>query len=336
MSRLNIRNLWIQQTKTNDKNLIEPEEIKITDIQVELNEEENKMFEKFIEKTKENSTNIKEIWRSTEVELPQEWDMREEIPEEINEISEETSTIIEEMTWENMEEIRKSINTSGNSLIKETFERISREMTEETNDDDQMEMNDEENLSEELSELEDEPPRVSRKRRNEEELQETRKKKKLERKSELVEELIQELETPVFEEELIENEIEENMKQNDIRILVKMFHGIEKVNRKQIKKWFNYGKRFEQQVEETKNKSKKRITDQTARGRVYEEMRKQMVGNITKGAIRKRTQGCIKIYELFMEIGREKISRIKDCTVDKLVRLTKEEIKQIKNYFRKE
>ena len=61
-----------------------------------------------------------------------------------------------------------------------------------------------------------------------------------------------------------------------------------------------------------------------------------MVGNITKGAIRKRTQGCIKIYELFMEIGREKISRIKDCTVDKLVRLTKEEIKQIKNYFRKE
>src|SRR5947207_220884 len=202
MSRLNIRNLWIQQTKTNDKNLIEPEEIKITDIQVELNEEENKMFEKFIEKTKENSTNIKEIWRSTEVELPQEWDMREEIPEEINEISEETSTIIEEMTWENMEEIRQDINISENNSVKDIYERISREMIEETNsNDDQTEMNDEENLSEELSELEDEPPRVNRKRRNEEVSQEIRKKKKLERKSELVEELIQELETPVFGEE---------------------------------------------------------------------------------------------------------------------------------------
>ena len=338
MSQLNIKDLWIQQTKVNDENIFEPVETKIMNVTIELNEEENKIYERIIEKIEE----IGKEWQEIETEMPQEWDMRDEIPEE-------TNTRIGEITLEDfLEEINENIKGHGNSFIREIYEEIMKERREEGNNEnneeiqenfnenDQMEMNDGGNSSEELSELEDEPPRINRKRKHEDESQGMRKKNRMERKSKMMEELIQELETPVLgEEELTENEIEEDMEQNDIRKLIKMFHGIEKINRKQIKKWFEYGRRFEQQVEETKNKSKKRITDQTARGKVYEEMRKQITGNITKEAIRKRTQGCIKIYEIFMEIGRDKINRIKDCSVRTLIKLNKEEIKQIKDHFRR-
>ena len=338
MSQLNIKDLWIQQTKVNDENIFEPVETKIMNVTIELNEEENKIYERIIEKIEE----IGKEWQEIETEMPQEWDMRDEIPEE-------TNTGIGEITLEDfLEEINENIKGHGNSFIREIYEEIMKERREERNnenneeiqenfnEDDQMEMNDGGNSSEELSELEDEPPRINRKRRHEDESQGMRKKNRMERKSKIMEELIQELETPVLgEEELTENEIEEDMEQNDIRKLIKMFHGIEKINRKQIKKWFEYGRRFEQQVEETKSKSKKRITDQTARGKVYEEMRKQITGNITKEAIRKRTQGCIKIYEIFMEIGRDKINRIKDCSVRTLIKLNREEIKQIKDHFRR-
>jgi len=36
-----------------------------------------------------------------------------------------------------------------------------------------------------------------------------------------------------------------------------------------------------------------------------------------------------------MEIGKEKMNKIKDYSVKTLVRLTKEEIKQIKDHFRR-
>ena len=338
MSHLNIKNLWIQQVKVIEENISELKEVKITDVTIELDEEENKIYERIIEKIEENLEEIGKEWQDVETEMPQEWDMRDEIPEERN-------TEVGEITLEDfLEEIDENIKGYGNSFIKEIYEEIMKERKgnnesygdtqENFNEDDQMEIN-EEDSNEELSELEDESPKTNRKRRSENETSNTRKRRRTERKSRIMEELIQELETPVLNEEIVENEEEENIEQNDIRILVRMFHGIEKTNRKQIQRQFEYGRRFEQQVEETKNKSKKRVTDQTARERVYEEMRKQILGNITKEAIRKRTQGAIKIYKIFMEIGREKINRIRDCTVDKIVRLTKEEIKQIKDHFRK-
>ena len=338
MSQLNIKNLWIQQVKVIEENISELKEVKITDVTIELDEEENKIYERIIEKIEENLEEIGKEWQDVETEMPQEWDMRDEIPEERN-------TEVGEITLEDfLEEIDENIKGNGNSFIKEIYEEIMKERKgnnenygdtqENFNEDDQMEIN-EEDSNEELSELEDESPKTNRKRRSENETSNTRKRRRTERKSRIMEELIQELETPVLNEEIVENEEEENMEQNDIRILVRMFHGIEKTNRKQIQRQFEYGRRFEQQVEETKNKSKKRVTDQTARERVYEEMRKQILGSITKEAIRKRTQGAIKIYKIFMEIGREKINRIRDCTVDKIVRLTKEEIKQIKNHFRR-
>ncbi len=349
MSQLNIKNMWIQQTKINQENTLEPMEVRVTNVKVKLNEEETRICEGIIKRIQENSKRIREIDIENTEEVPNYTRGINEIMEEI--MSNEME--INEEDTKNMEKVNETIRQYGNSFIREIYEEIIKEgkkgennennenyeEIQENNDkDDQREINDE-NSSEELSELEDEPPRVNRKRRHEDELQRIRKRSKLERKSKKIEELIQELETSIYEviseEELSENETEEDMEQNDIRILIRMFHGIEKVNKEQIRKWFEYGRRFEQQVEETKNQSKKRITDQTARGKVYEEMRRKMVGNTTKEAIRKRTQGCIKIYELFMEIGKEKMNKIKDYSVKTLVRLTKEEIKQIKDHFRR-
>src|SRR5438094_113760 len=106
--------------------------------------------------------------------------------------------------------------------------------------------------------------------------------------------------------------------------------------RKILCKEYNYRRKIKQKVEEIKNQNKKKNTSQTARGRLYEEMKKQMTGNITKEAIRKRTQRAIKVYELFTEIGRERINNIKDWSVKMIIELTTEEIKQVKNYFRRE
>ena len=82
----------------------------------------------------------------------------------------------------------------------------------------------------------------------------------------------------------------------EIKELIKMFHKIGKSNREQILDCYQYGRNFEQKVEEIKNQNRKRITVQTARGKVYEEMKKQMI-NITKSAIRKRTQRAIIVFE---------------------------------------
>src|SRR6266498_2307613 len=295
-------------------------EVRVTNVKVKLNEEETRICEGIIKRIQENSKRIREIDMESTEGVSDYTDGINEIMEEVmgNEIE------INEEDINNMEEVNETIRKYGNSFIKEIFEEIMKEGKK-----------DEGNSSEELSELEDEPPKENRKRRREDESQETRKRNRTERKSRTIEKLIQELEIPVFEEENIEEETEEDTEGSEIRILIRMFYGIEKVNRKQIKEWFNYGRRFEQNVEETRNRSRKRIADQTARGKVYEEMKKQMPGIVTKEALRKRTQGAVKVYEIFMEIGREKINRNKDCTVDTIIKLNREEIKQIKNHFRR-
>src|SRR2546430_2381671 len=101
-----------------------------------------------------------------------------------------------------------------------------------------------------------------------------------------------------------------------------------------MKNWYEYGRKFEQKEEEIKSRRRKRISDQTARGKEYEEMKKRMLGNITKNAIKIRIQGAIKVYELFTEIGGERINRIVNSSVDMVIRLKKEELQQIKEHFR--
>ncbi len=248
MLKLNIKNLWIQPIGDVDRN-ITSKEIKITNVDINLEGNEIQFYERIMEKIERDLEEKGEKWQEKEVKLPQEWDINCEIPEK---------------EYENDEE---------NNL-----------------------MDTDEGLSEELSELEDEPKEMS-KRDN---------KNKLSGK---VKELIQDLETPVWKEGIIGEEEnsrkEENSGKREIKELIKMFH-----------------------------KMGKRITVQTARGKVYEEMRKQMVGYITKSAIRKRTQRAIKVYELFTEIGRERINWVKNFTVGIIEKLNDKEIQQVKEHFR--
>src|SRR6266498_1310997 len=189
--------------------------------------------------------------------------------------------------------------------MERNYERIPEEGSGEISGNDQMEIDFEENLSEELSELEEEPPKVNKKRKHENETQNTRKKRKSGKETSEMEKLIQELETPVIEnEEVIEERTEENIGQDNIKELVGMFYEIERINRK-------------------------RISDKTAKSKLYEEMKEQIIGNITRITLRKRTHRAMKIYNLFKEIGTEKMNRFRDCTVETVIRLTKEEIEQI-------
>ena len=277
MLKLNIKNLWIQPIGDVDRN-ITSKEIKITNVDINLEGNEIQFYERIMEKIERDLEEKGKKWQEKEVKLPQEWDINCEIPEK---------------EYENDEE---------NNL-----------------------MDTDEGLSEELSELEDEPKEMS-KRDN---------KNKLSGK---VKELIQDLETPVWKEGIIGEEEnsrkEENSGKREIKELIKMFHKMGKSNKEQIWDCYQYGRNFEQKVEEIKNQSRKRITVQTARGKVYEEMRKQMVGYITKSAIRKRTQRAIKVYELFTEIGRERINWVKNFTVGIIEKLNDKEIQQVKEHFR--
>ena len=278
MSRLNIKNLWIQQIKTNEENTIEPVEIKVTDVEVELNEEETRIYERMMKKIKKNSEEVRKInVESTEEVLDTEIMEEEVVGLNIEGIT-ETFNITENIN--NMEEI---IERNRNNIMEENYERSTRELTEEISENNQMEVNDEENLSEELSELEDEPPKINRKRKHENESQEAMKRRMIEKKSEIVKELIQELETPTLREEEITEEIEEeSSRQDDINKLVKMFHGIERINKKQMRRWYEYGRKFEQKVEEIKNQKRKRVPDKIARNELYNEIRDRMSGNTTK------------------------------------------------------
>src|SRR6266480_4436991 len=180
MSQLNIKSLWIQQIKINNENITESIETMVTDIKIELNKEENQLYEEIIRKIRENS---KEINQNTKLEMPQEWSMECEIPEEINgtiEIETDEEDVmelnIEGITetfniTENINNMEEIIERNRNNIMEENYERSSRELTEEISENNQMEVNDEENLSEELSELEDEPPKINRKRKHENESQ---------------------------------------------------------------------------------------------------------------------------------------------------------------------
>src|SRR6266542_5892903 len=218
----------------------------VKDIKIELNQEENKLYEEIIRKIRENS---KEINQNTELEMPQEGSTECEIPEEINGII-ETETNEEDVIelniegstetfniTENINNLEEIIKENRNNIMERNYERISEEGSGETRENDQMEIDFEENLSEELSELEDELPKVNKKRKHGNETQNTRKKRKSEKETSEMEKLIQELETPVIEnEEVTEERTEENIGQDNIKELVGMFYEIERVKRKQIRK----------------------------------------------------------------------------------------------------
>src|SRR6266542_3311600 len=149
MSQLNIKSLWIQQIKMNNENITKSIETMVTDIKIELNQEENQLYEEIIRKIRENS---KEINQNTELEMPQEGSTECEIPEEINGII-ETETNEEDVIelniegstetfniTENINNLEEIIKENRNNIMERNYERISEEGSGEISGNDQMEI----------------------------------------------------------------------------------------------------------------------------------------------------------------------------------------------------
>jgi len=90
MLKLNIKNLWIQPIGDVDRNIIS-KEIKITNVDINLEGNEIQFYERIMEKIERDLEEKGEKWQEKEVKLPQEWDINCEIPEKEYENDEENN-----------------------------------------------------------------------------------------------------------------------------------------------------------------------------------------------------------------------------------------------------
>ena len=171
----------------------------------------------------------------------------------------------------------------------------------------------------ELSELED-GPKINRKR------------KLLNYQETLLENyqrILLELSTPT--ERTVEEENEMDNIGND---LTKRYIRANRSSRRAMKEWYEYGRIFMGRMEEIKNGNRRKIKEQTARQKLYKEIKGNLVGETSLSAIKVNTQRALKIYDLFHKIGIDKINRIKSCSRDNLATLRTEEINKLVEYFR--
>ncbi|RIA88175.1 hypothetical protein C1645_739594 [Glomus cerebriforme] len=111
-----------------------------------------------------------------------------------------------------------------------------------------------------------------------------------------------------------------------------------KAKRTEISSWYCYSERFEDKVMELRSEDKK-LTDQTARKRIYNEMKSFLTG-VSDGYLRVMTCKARKINKLFgyeydsetlkkfNGIGWDMIHRV-TCSADSISRLTNPQIKYI-------
>jgi hypothetical protein len=148
-----------------------------------------------------------------------------------------------------------------------------------------------------------------------------------------VERFINELLTPINVEDLLIPEIQ-NVEIYDVEKLVERYISLGNTNGKNILIWYNIGQTFEREIKVRINQTK---PDQTAREELYDEMMEFMVNGLEnidekqkkREALRKSMQGATKIYKLFIEVGPDKINRIKETFVTTIIKLTNPEIQQI-------
>ena len=158
------------------------------------------------------------------------------------------------------------------------------------------------------------------------EIEERRKKREKRLRQEMLTEVTvernEEPETEVIEESTEENEI-------TIEKLVKKFRNAEKKTRKTVKagqeeteEWYEYALDFRVKLKEEMERG---LKNQTARGRIYAEMERQMPEN-SRVNIRKKTQRAEKILEIFTVEGKQKIKTVKITSVNILAKMKMEEL----------
>ncbi len=132
-----------------------------------------------------------------------------------------------------------------------------------------------------------------------------------------------------------ERTVEEgNEKDNIGNDLTKRYIRANRSSRRAMKEWYEYGRIFMGRMEEIKNGNKRKIKEQTARQKLYKEIKRNLIGETSLSAIKVNTQRALKIYDLFHRIGIEKINRIKLCSRDNLATLRTEEINKLVEYFK--
>ncbi|CAJ0847205.1 14447_t:CDS:1 [Entrophospora sp. SA101] len=101
------------------------------------------------------------------------------------------------------------------------------------------------------------------------------------------------------------------------------------VNQEIIKCYFTFGKKLEERLTEYKGTNKER----RAQRKLFEEIEKQLPPDLSKNAIEKRIERARKIYDLFSNIGEDKIQRVKSYSALRISKLSWDEIDAIEEEF---
>jgi hypothetical protein len=109
----------------------------------------------------------------------------------------------------------------------------------------------------------------------------------------------------------------------------RLFHAItkaeeesESANRAVISAYFNFGKAVEDRFCHFRQSNPK----STAQALVNEEIRNELPKPINEALLRKRKEQALKIYTFFIDIGEDKIQRIKSFTAGTIARLSHEDV----------
>ncbi|CAG8678059.1 3305_t:CDS:2 [Gigaspora margarita] len=101
------------------------------------------------------------------------------------------------------------------------------------------------------------------------------------------------------------------------------------INREVITSYYLFGKALEDKYDHYKKNNPKR----TAQALVNKEIKSQLPNSVSDDLLRKKKERAHKIYELFTEIGVDKIQRIKSITASSISKLSQDEIEAILVHF---
>ncbi|CAG8565877.1 12864_t:CDS:2 [Ambispora leptoticha] len=85
-----------------------------------------------------------------------------------------------------------------------------------------------------------------------------------------------------------------------------------------IRSYFHFGKA----IEERYNYYRKDYPKRTSEGKVSDEIRKQLPNSVSESLLRKTKERALKIYDLFNELGEDKIKRIQTFTATTLANIS--------------
>ena len=143
-------------------------------------------------------------------------------------------------------------------------------------------------------------------------------------------------ELSIINEEMTENNDEKVTVNKGVSELIKGYmitYEPNKTKRETIQHWYKYGQEFKEKLEEIKNGKICKTPDHIARKQLYQRIKNKSIEKVTLSTIKTRTQNSLKVYDLFSEIGTEKIDRIKNCSWNNLAKLTRPEIGTMIKHF---